>query len=220
MIGTAKAQDRSELLRGVRLDPQRVCVKKLRSGQMAIDRIGTVACVGLVLQGSIDVYSVAFDGCEIKLSSLHEGQMFGICNLFAPDDLTTVLRSRQSTDVLFIPKDYLIELMHEDSELMLRYLKLCNEKIQFLLRRIEELTMQTSRMKLLSYLRNHATRDGLVVLDGTREDIARYLGISRATLFREMACLKREGNIVSREGDLYVRMRDVDRRASSEDRCS
>ncbi len=65
--------------------------------------------------------------------------------------------------------------------------------------------MQTSRMKLLSYLHDRATCDGLVMFEGTREEMARYLGISRATLFREIAHLKREGSVLSRGNDLYVR---------------
>lgn len=199
------ALERSYLFKGVSLDKSRLSIKRLRKGQMAIDSRGDVPCVCMVLQGIIDVYSVALDGREVKLSALAAGETFGICNLFVQNEMTTVLRSGGRSAILLIPKDYLLVLMKEDFDLACRYAMLLNEKIQFLLHRIEELTMQTSRGKLLDYLRSRADEQGKVAMGLSREELARYLGISRAALFREIARLKEQREIVSCGCDLYVK---------------
>lgn len=79
------------------------------------------------------------------LSTLPAGECFGVCNLLAGAELETVLRCGEETEVLYIPKPVLLACMERDAGLSLRYAELCNQKLQFLLRRIELLTMQSCR---------------------------------------------------------------------------
>ena len=62
----------------------------------------------------------------------------------------------------------------------MRYAALCNRKLQFLLRRIELLTMQSCRGRLIAHLLEQQDEKGVVRLAGSREDLARRLGVSRA----------------------------------------
>ena len=127
-------------------DDARVRCATLAKGRLAADAHGR--CIGVVVEGLVDVYSVAADGSEVKVSTLGTGDAFGICNLYTRASMPTVLRCR--------------------------------------------------------YLREHADGRGLVTTPGTREDLARYLGISRSALFREIARLKKEGALYSVGRNLYV----------------
>ena len=75
----------------------------------------------------------------------------------------------------------------------MRYAALCNRKLQFLLRRIELLTMQYCRGRLIAHLLEQQDEAGLVKITGSREDLARRLGVSRAALFRELSALQSMG---------------------------
>lgn len=70
---------------------------------------------------------------------------------------------------------------------------LCNAKIQFLLSRIEMLTMQSCRGKVLAFLLAEKREDGVILLRGTRDELASRLSVSRAALYRELSALQRRG---------------------------
>lgn len=200
----AHALAASPLLRTIPLDPTRIYLQRATRGEALEDRVASVPCAVAVARGTVDVLSVAVDGREVRLSSLTVGEAFGVCNLFAAHDLPTLLRSRDDTLLVRIPKEFLTTAIADDPAVNRRYLELCNEKIQFLIGRIEELTMQTTRSKLLDYLVLHADAQGVVHLPESREELAAYLGVSRAALFREIAALKREGAIDATGHDLRV----------------
>ena len=202
----------SPLLAGISLPPERAAARDFSPGQILSDRPGGVPSVGLVLSGGVAVYSVALDGKDVQLSALGRGECFGVCNLLADAELETVLRCTAPTRVLYIPKDALLDCMSRDPALALRYAALCNRKLQFLLRRIELLTMQSCRGRVIAYLLERQDQAGTVALTGSREDLARQLGVSRAALFRELSALQGAGAIRA-EGD---RIRLVDRSALEE----
>lgn len=159
-------------------------------GQIISDCPKGVPSIGVILSGRVDVYSVAIDGRDVQLNSLGAGECFGICNLFGVSELETVLRCAENVELVYIAKDAVLRELESDAELMRQYVDLCNRKIQFLLGRIELLTMQSSRGKLLAFLLAQQDNKGCVRYRGSRDDLARILGISRATLFRELSTLQ------------------------------
>ena len=188
----------SPLLAALPLNPADVSERRFHAGQIISDRPGGVPAVGLILSGRVDAYSVALDGKDVQLSSLAAGECFGVCNLLAEAELETVLRCAEDSDVLYIPKPVLLRLMRQDVDFALRYAALCNKKLQFLIRRIELLTMQSCRGRVIAYLLEKQV-DHTVHLTGSREDLARQLGVSRAALFRELSALQGR-NAIRAEG--------------------
>lgn len=189
----------SPLLAGVSLPAEQARVQSFPAGHILSDRPGGVSSVGLILSGRVEVYSVALDGKDVQLSTLPAGECFGVCNLLADAELETVLRCGKETEVLYA----LLACMERDAGLSLRYAKLCNRKLQFLLRRIELLTMQSCRGRVIAHLLASQDRNGSVKLTGSREDLARRLGVSRAALFRELAALQSMG-VLRSEGNLLT----------------
>ena len=185
----------SPLLAGVSLPAEQARVQSFPAGHILSDRPGGVPSVGLILSGRVEVYSVALDGKDVQLSTLPAGECFGVCNLLAG--------AEQETEVLYIPKPVLLACMERDAGLSLRYAELCNQKLQFLLRRIELLTMQSCRGRVIAHLLAGQDRNGCVKPTGSREDLARQLGVSRAALFRELAALQSMG-VLRSEGNLLT----------------
>lgn len=191
----------SPLLAGLPLKSADVTEKRFREGQIISDRPGGTPAVGLVVSGQIDAFSVALDGKDVQLNSLTAGDCFGVCNLLADTELETVLRCAQSSEVLYISKPTLLQLMHDDVAFAIRYATLCNQKLQFLLHRIELLTMQSCRGRIIAFLLEKQDAVHQIHLSGSREDFARQLGVSRAALFRELSALQRCRAICT-EGDI------------------
>ena len=204
-----KAVARSPLFSKLDLDADYIKVKSCKKGQIISDRQKDQDILGMVIDGEVDVYSVALDGKEIMLSTLKSGCCFGIINLFADEDMPTVLKCRSNTKLLTIPKNKLLELMKEDRELIYRYAWLCNEKMQFLLRRIEFLTMQSGKNKLIQYLLTKSDCEDYIPTEGSREQLASLLGISRASLFRELSDLQEKKLIAQETGGIRILQKEA-----------
>ncbi len=179
-------------------------VQEFESDQEVWDHIEGVECIGIIAHGRVQVQAISLDGKTIHLNTLEEGDCFGISNLLTMSVLQTNLCSVGQTTILYIPKENLLAAMEEDAHLAIRYAKYCNERIQFLLQRIEFLTVQTAKSKLILYLLAQSDDQGVIVLDGKREELANRFGISRAALFRELSYLQKEGIIQSTKGNLII----------------
>lgn len=182
---------------------------RCRVGQIISDCPWGIPSVGVIASGRVDVYSVAIDGRDVQLNSLEAGECFGICNLMVPNELETVLRCAQDGEILYIAKNAILKAMEENPSVLRQYMTLYNKKIQFLLGRIELLTMQSCRGKLLAFLLAQQDNGGCVRMNGSREDLACMLGISRAALFRELAMLQTQG-LIQAKGTM-LKLLDVPR---------
>ena len=169
--------------------PQRTA--KFRAGQIISDSMHGLSGVGVVENGRVDIYAVALDGRDVQLNSIGAGECFGICNLLVAEPLQTVLRCAEETTVRFWEKEALVTAMRGDAALAMAYAALCNAKIQFLLSRIEMLTMQSCRGKV-------------ILLRGTRDELASRLSVSRAALYRELSALQSGGYLEVGESRLRV----------------
>ena len=198
------AVEASSLLGGCNLPVSGMQVKYCHKGQIVSDRQKNEEILGLIMDGSMDVYSIALDGREILLSQLEKGDCFGVVNLLTKTELPTVLRCRTDTTLVIIPKCQLLSAMEKNSELALRYAGFCNKKMQFLIRRIEFLTMQSGKKKLVQYLLEVPGKGGRFGKNMSRDELASILGISRASLFRELAGLTKQGLIALRDGEICL----------------
>ena len=177
-----------------------VSERSFRAGQIISDRLGGIPAVGMILSGRVDAYSVALDGKDVLLNSLTSGECFGVCNLLAKAELETVLRCAEDTTILYVTKPVLLSLMKQKVDFAVRYAEMCNQKIQLLIHRIELLTMQSCRGRVIAYLLEKKDASNMVHVTVSREDLARQLGVSRAALFRELSTLQGR-NAISAEGN-------------------
>lgn len=189
----------SKILTLCNLDKNDFIASSFTKGNLIEDRIRGKKCAALLEKGTVEVYSVSADGNETLLSLLKPGTLFGISNLFIDDELRTLLICREDCIIRFIPKEKLRAALLASSEAMQAYMTLCNGKLQFLLKRIEQLSVCRARTKLAEYL-----LDDDSVPYRTKESIAAALGISRAALYREIAYFESEGCIDSEGGKLHV----------------
>lgn len=160
-------------------------------------------CVGVVVAGRVQVYSMCADGTAINISTLFAGDSFGISNIFSGDDLSTVLTCDRNTSVAYIPQDCFFNLLEKYPRMMWQYAVLCNRKIRYLTQKIEFLTIPTCRARLVSFLL-HNQQNGCVSLEYSKEQLARVLGVSRASLFRELSELSRDGLVLVKGRDIKL----------------
>ncbi len=174
-----------------------------RAGEMLTDHPDGHRSVGIIVEGTVEVWTFSGDGNGVLLNVLHAGDCFGVCNLLTGEMLQTSLCCGNAATVLFLRKEEVEKALREDGALAFRYAAFCNEKIQFLLRRIALLTGQTTRARLIAYLLLHMSDEGKVILQGTRTALAASLSMSRAALYRELGVLEKAG-LIELPGDAIV----------------
>ena len=136
-FATKKALRHCPLFKNQSLEHLQVITREFRKGQQVSDMLEGKPYLGIVTEGKLMVYSLAYDGNEQSLSILTKGDCFGICNIFAQSPMPTYLKCKTTVSVVYIEKEQFIQLMRENSEIAINYAALCNQKILFLTDKIE-----------------------------------------------------------------------------------
>lgn len=180
--------------------------KRYKKGEQVARFINNSQCIGVVATGCLDVYSIACDGSEINISVLGTGNVFGVCSIFLHHQIGALLKCRKNATIVYMPKAVFLSLLNESPELLTRYGSLCSQKIQALMKRIEILSIQSCRQKFVQFLLSCDTANDVIQLPCSKEQFAKMMGISRTTLFRELAYFQNRG-IIAVEG-LKIRIKD------------
>lgn len=187
----------SELFKG--FSPSRHWViKSFKRGEIVSEVQQGIGCVGLVISGSIEVAN-SYDG---SVSIAKPGSEFGICNIFVSEKMPTTLKARVSCKVAFIPKETFAEMLAKDNAMMYRYVRLCNEKMVYLAQRLQLMSINGTEKRLWLWLLQRS-EGGVVAPSIPKDELAKQLGMSRASLFRAIAKLENEGKI-SLAGNSFI----------------
>lgn len=184
--------EENPLFKGIKMENVDLISKNIKKSEIANDYVSINDYVGVIISGIIDVYTVFAEGEKVKLSKLSARDIYGISNLYYEAEWETILKCRTNCEIVFIKKECLKELLSKSPEMMERYACLCNQKINFLLKRANTLTLQTGKAKLCKYLLSLEKSEGKVKLTESKESLAKTLGMSRAALFRELSSLKED----------------------------
>ena len=113
----------------------------------------------------------------------------------APDYATT-LTAHTPCRAIFFPQATVDRMLGEEAVLRRNYLRYLSGRIRFLSGRLQSVTQAGSEGKLARYLLANA-RDGAVNISAT--DLARRLGLSRASLYRAFEALEK-AELIRRTG--------------------
>ncbi len=166
-----------------------------------IQRMGEpVERFGLVMDGTIQVYAVDLDGQPVIMNTVSRGGVFGeaLCYLDTRES-PVAIEAMTDVRVLTMSARCLKKTMREDVPcgMNLRYTAMLARKLLEMNDRVQVLSKQTIREKLMTYLTQQAhirkSRNFSVPFD--RENMAAFLGVNRAALSRELSAMKNDGII-------------------------
>ena len=149
--------------------------------------------VGMVLSGSVLVFSDDFWGNRTILAHVERGGLFGEACSFA--------RVECLTEVLFTNCERIITVCPSACEfhnrLVRNMLKILAEKNMTLTQKIGHMGKRTTREKILSYLSEQAKKAGgeSFTIPLNRQEMADYLAVDRSAMSKELGRLKEEGQI-------------------------
>lgn len=148
---------------------------------------------GLVLCGTVYVYTTDLDGAQILMSSVTVGGTFGESHCFLKTPAPNVwAEAAEETETLWLSA----EKIADDPTLSVRFMQMLAMRTLAMNDRIQILSQHTIRAKLLTYfafLCRNGEHTFSVPFD--RAAMATYLGADRSAVSRELGKLKAEGKL-------------------------
>ena len=158
----------------------------LRKGMLLDDVFSSQKMIVIIAQGVLEVFSMH----GALISKLSQGQAYGISNLFCDNGLRSRMKAQSDVSLVLLPKEEVLKLLDSHIELYHAYCRILNEKLDFLLSRVNLLSVKSNRKRLAAYL---LQSDGVSI--SSRQELADYLALGKSALFRELGWLRDTGAI-------------------------
>ena len=163
------------------------------TGTVVYDPAHFQRCLGILLEGQLQVTKG-----DLSVSTLEPGDVFGAAALYsARTEFATTITAKKDSRCLLLPQKLVDDLIAKNAAFRERYLRYLTGRIHFLSSRLDFLAQQGSEGKLERYLLSNADENHTVTCSAT--DLARRLGLSRASLYRAFEVLEAEG-LITRSG--------------------
>lgn len=153
---------------------------------------------GLVLSGSVQVFMDDIDGHHIMMNHVEAGELFGESYAFLGIDAPIYICAGSDAEILWLStariKAPLSPAEPLDQELANRYVACLASRTLQMNQRIQILSRNTLRMKLITFLSQYAAEKGdTFTIPFDRASMATYLGADRSALSRELSRMQAEG---------------------------
>ncbi len=160
-----------------------------------------VSHAGIVLSGTVDAVQYHDDGTMHLVARQTAGGVFGDLLMASGQPSPVSLQATDGAEVLFLPLDGILTDCGNRCPFHIRLrqnlLQEAAEKYWQLHRRLQYLSEQSLRRRILLYLQD-CQRDNsssYFTIPYSREELAKFLGVNRSALSRELSRLQKEGII-------------------------
>lgn len=149
-------------------------------------------CVGVVIEGEIEITSYSFEGKEIIFTHLYNGMIFGNNLIFSSEPIYKgSIIAKKSAKVALIYKKTLISLLKTNDDFMLIYLQYQSDMGKDLNAKIKLLSLDSAEERFLYYL--HSKKGTINYSSITK--LASEVSLQRETLSRLITKLVKEKKI-------------------------
>ena len=163
------------------------------AGTVVYDPAHFQRCLGILLEGQLQVTKGG-----LSVSVLEPGEVFGAAALYSDcAEFATTITAKKDSRCLLLPQELVDQLIARDAKFRERYLRYLTGRIHFLSSRLDSLAQHGAESKLGRYLLSNMREDRSLTCSAT--DLAKRLGLSRASLYRAFEVLER-GGLISRTG--------------------
>lgn len=176
------------------LDDPGCSVHAFESGQTLYQPHRFFRCLGVLLSGRVRVTRDT-----LAISILSPGDLFGAAALFNDQpDYATTLTACAPCRVVLLTQELVSRLMDTDCRVRDNYIRYLSGRIRFLSGKIRSLAADSAEGKLKQHLLTTLSLQ-CSCLDCPVTELARRLGISRASLYRAFDALEGRG-LIQRKG--------------------
>jgi CRP/FNR family transcriptional regulator len=166
-----------------------------------------------ILAGRVKVFKAGPEGKEQILRIWEPGEIFGEAPALWGGYYPASAMALEPGELLWIPRDRLLEAIRTDPELALALLAALSKRLHHLTGLVEELSLREVPARLAGYLIGLPARgegeDTVVELEVSKAQLAASIGTIPETLSRALGRLTREG-LIAAESPRRIRLLDLE----------
>lgn len=167
----------------------------------------------VVVSGRVKVYKLSPEGKEQTLHLLGPGEAVGEAAVFAGSRFPAHAEAVEAAQLLFLPRDAFIDVLHKHPALSLGMLATLSRRLKQFTQLIEALALKEAPARFASYLmllRRQDVHADSVELGMAKRQLAAILGLSPESLSRVLARLVKEG-VIAATSSRTIRILEPDR---------
>lgn len=184
------------------LNDGKIRIMTLMKGEKLMTSEDTSSCLVIVISGCIIVSKINAQGKETIFNYHSSGAIFGMTSIFGSEHVfPSVMTCKQQSKIAIIPKCLIEQAFRENYDFAKEYASLLTDKILFLNEKLSAYTESDTEGKLLSWIKSASeSTNEITIPSGGISHLAKALGMGRASLYRALDKLEKEGMIL-RSGD-------------------
>ncbi|MBE6606780.1 MAG: Crp/Fnr family transcriptional regulator [Ruminococcaceae bacterium] len=182
------------------LDFFKATQKSYAKGQIFISPEDNLKSFGLVLSGTVQIYTLDIDGSQMIMATVLPGETFGESLSYLKRKSEIFATALTDTDILWLSPERIQDgnlTGNREKELLNRFISLLANRALTMNDRIQILSKLSIREKLIAFftesVRKYKSYNFALPFD--RADMAIYLGCDRSALSRELSKMNAEGLI-------------------------
>lgn len=145
--------------------------------------------IAIMTKGSVCSFMINDYGKELILANIESPSLLGYTYIFASDNKFNVnIVAKTPCEMIFVEKEKLLTLLHDHPVFMQSYMRGMSDLNMKVFKRLFELNLNKLKQRLLSYIEQHEELP-------KQAELAKQLGVTRPSLSRALAELKRDGLI-------------------------
>ncbi len=151
--------------------------------------------IGVITKG--EAFAVTNNGSRLYMNSFKSGTCFGAAAVFGNEkEYVSTITAKTNIEILFIKENELNDIFLKFPQTAVNYIEFLSDKIRFLNKKVGLLSSGSAEDTLLNYLTTIADDSSNAVLPRNMTLLSKTLGISRASLYRCLESLERNGLIL------------------------
>lgn len=159
--------------------------------------------IGFVISGS--VVAVANNHNEVLLKNFTQNMCFGVAAIFGGgDNYVSTITAKTNCEILFLSEEDLKAIFNKYPQVAINYIRFISDKIRFLNEKLRVISCMSAEDTLMTYFSSVADADGYANIPDNMTRFAKTLGLSRATLYRALDILEKNGSILKENNKLKV----------------
>lgn len=175
---------------------------KFNKGELIYSSQSFARAIALVISGAAKAETN--NAHRVVMKRFLPGMCFGAAAVFGGEAYVSRITAETETEVQFITEDILISLFEKYPKTAINYIAFLSDKIRFLNNKLSVLSCPSAESAVLKYLVSAADKDGYAVIPENMTMLSKMLGLGRASLYRSLDSLEKNGHIIRENNKIKV----------------
>ena len=159
--------------------------------------------IGYILEGS--AVAVTNNKNNVHMRSFEKGACFGAAAIFGGNEIyVSTITAKSDAKILFISEKKLKSIFLKYPQASINYIEFLSDKVRFLNKKLSVISCSNAEDTVLKYLLSVCDSDNNAKIPKSMTLLAKTLGLGRATLYRSLESLEKDGLILRENNNIKV----------------